>query len=109
MDSPQYRALCDACERSAAISRSTADQVDNARRHFDFVKKNGSYFGGVFEVRACDEELERLKVVRAGAFEVWLRAIAARAAAVTRQLVQQAYLLASTDLFRLSAWLSAAL
>ena len=31
------------------------------------------------------------------------------AAAVTRQLVQQAYLLASTDLFRLSAWLSAAL
>lgn len=31
------------------------------------------------------------------------------AAAVTRQLVGQAYLLASTDLFRLSAWLSAAL
>ena len=31
------------------------------------------------------------------------------AGAVTRQLVQQAYLLASTDLFRLSAWLSAAL
>jgi DHA2 family multidrug resistance protein len=31
------------------------------------------------------------------------------AGAVTRQLVQQAYLLASTDLFRLSAWLCAAL
>ncbi|MEH3158622.1 MAG: DHA2 family efflux MFS transporter permease subunit [Sphingomonas taxi] len=31
------------------------------------------------------------------------------AAAVTRQMVGQAYLLASTDLFRISAWLSAAL
>ena len=31
------------------------------------------------------------------------------AAAVTRQMVGQAYLLASTDLFRLSAWLAAVL
>jgi DHA2 family multidrug resistance protein len=31
------------------------------------------------------------------------------AAVITRQMVGQAYLLASTDLFRLSAWLSAAL
>ncbi len=31
------------------------------------------------------------------------------AAAVTRQMVGQAYLLSSTDLFRLSAWLAAVL
>jgi DHA2 family multidrug resistance protein len=31
------------------------------------------------------------------------------AAAITRQMVGQAYLLASTDLFRLSAWLCLAL
>jgi DHA2 family multidrug resistance protein len=31
------------------------------------------------------------------------------AAAITRQMVGQAYLLASTDLFRVSAWLCAAM
>src|SRR5205085_1247867 len=33
---------------------------------------------------------------------------AAAAAAITRQLTNQAYLLATTDLFRLSAWICAA-